>query len=176
MINHQHTAVVGGSKGKRMPDAQLPYIDHLSVDQLRQRAADDRTDALEMIDRASAGRISMLLEDAERCETRATLLEQRCGDSIAAGLDGLTIENAIEQLVRAARGRVVGEQPGRPASPITGIQADILHDADHGAAFAFVAHCADSTRCRLQSAPQPTLEAAYVAAVRSLTSMAVRRC
>ncbi|WP_372396884.1 hypothetical protein ABMY26_22605 [Azospirillum sp. HJ39] len=151
MINHEHTAAVGGSKGKRMPDAQLPYIDHLSVDQLRQRAADDRSDALEMIDRASAGRISMLLEDAERCETRATLLEQRCGDSIAAGLDGLTldgltIENAIEQLVRAARGRMVGEQPGHPASPITGIQADILHDADHGAA------------------------------VRSLTSMAVRRC
>ncbi|XEY15213.1 hypothetical protein ABMY26_00610 (plasmid) [Azospirillum sp. HJ39] len=176
MINHERTSVFCRRKRGSVPDTTLPYIDHLSVDQLRQRAADDRSDALEMVDHASAGRISMLLEDAERCETRATLLEQRCGDSITAGLNGLTIENAIEQLVRAARGRVVGEPPGRPASPITGIQADILRDADHGAAYAFVAHCADATRCRLQSTPQPTLEAAYVAAVRSLASMAVRRC
>ncbi|MFS2013723.1 hypothetical protein ACCD06_28280 [Azospirillum sp. CT11-132] len=174
MINHEHTAVVGRCKGKRMPDAQLPYIDHLSVDQLRQRAADDRADALAMASHASAATVSMLLEDAERCEARATMLEQRCGDSIAAGLGELTIETAIIQLVQAARGRVVGDQPGRPASPITAIQADIWRHIDRGTAYAFVAHCADSTRCRLQSDPQPTLETAYAAAVRSLVSLAVR--
>jgi len=174
MINHEHTVVVGGCKGKRMPDAHLPFIDHLSVDQLRQRAADDRADALAMVNRASAGCISMLLEDAERCEERATMLEQRCGDTITVGLDGLTVETAITQLAQAARGRMVGDQPGRPASRITTIQADIRRNMDRGTAYIFVAHCADSTRCRLQSAPQPTLEAAYVAAVRSLISLAVR--
>ncbi|CAO3417859.1 hypothetical protein [Azospirillum endophyticum] len=174
MINHEHTAVVGGCKGKRVPDAHLPFIDHLSVDQLRQRAADDRADALAMVGHASAATVSMLLEDAERCEGRATMLEQRCGDSIAAGLGELTIETAITQLAQVARGRVVGDQPGRPASRITTIQADIRRHMDSSAAYAFVAHCADSTRCRLHSAPQPTLEAAYVAAVRSLVSLAVR--
>lgn len=174
MINHEHIAVVGGCKGKRMPDSQLPYIDHFSVDQLRRRAADDRADALAMVGHASAATVSMLLEDAERCEMRATMLEQRCGDSIAAGLGELTIETALIQLVQAARGRVVGDQPGRPASPITTIQADIRRNIDRGTAYAFVAHCADSTCCRLQSTPQPTLEAAYVAAVRSLVSLAVR--
>lgn len=174
MINHEHTAVVGGCKGERMPDAHLPFIDHLSVDQLRRRAADDRADALAMVDHASAATISMLLEDAERCESRATMLEQRCGDSIAAGLGELTVETAITQLVQAARGRVVGDLSGRPASRITAIQADVWRNMDRGATYAFVAHCADSTRCRLQSAPQPTLEAAYVAAVRSLVSLAVR--
>lgn len=174
MINHEHTAVVGGCKGKRMPDAQLPYIDHLSVDRLRRRAADDRADALEMVGRASTATLSMLLEDAERCEARATMLEQRCSDTIATGLGELTIETAIAQLVQAARGRVVGDQPGRPASPITAIQADIRRNFDRGTAYAFVAHCADATRCRLQSAPQPTLETAYVAAVRSLVSLAKR--
>ncbi|CAO3407831.1 hypothetical protein [Azospirillum largimobile] len=174
MINHEHTAVGGGCKGKRMPDAHLPFIDHLSVDQLRQRAADDRADALAMVNRASAGCISMLLEDAERCEERATMLEQRCGDTITAGLGELTVETAISRLAHAARGRVVGYQPGRPASRITAIQADIRRHSDRRTAFAFVAHCADATRCQLQSAPQPTLEAAYVAAVRSLASLAVR--
>lgn len=174
MINHEHTAVVGRCKGKSMPDAQLPYIDHLSVDQLRRRAADDRADALAMVDRASAATVSMLLEDAERCEARATMLEQRCGGSITAGLGELTIETALTQLVQAARRRVVGDQPSRPASPITTIQAVIRRNMDRGTAYAFVAHCADATRCRLHSAPQPTLEAAYVAAVRSLISLAVR--
>ncbi|MBP2307492.1 hypothetical protein GBZ48_22055 [Azospirillum melinis] len=157
-----------------MPDAHLPYIDHLSVDQLRRRAAYDRADALAMVDQVSAGTVSMLLEDAERCEARATMLEQRCGGSIAAGLGGLTIETALTQLVQAARGRMVGDQPGRPASPITAIHAVIRRHMDRGTAYAFVAHCADSTWCRLQSAPQPTLEAAYVAAVRSLVSLTVR--
>ncbi|WP_042695632.1 hypothetical protein [Azospirillum sp. B506] len=174
MINHEHTVVVGARKGKRMPDAHLPFIDHLSVDQLRRRAADDRADALAMVDRASAATVAMLLEDAERCELRATMLEQRCGDGIAPGLGELTIEAAITQLAQTARGRVVGDQSGRPASPITAIQADIRRHTDSSAAYLFVAHCADSTRCRLQSAPQPTLEAAYVAAVRSLVSLAVR--
>lgn len=174
MINHKHTAVVGGCKGKRMPDAHLPYIDHLSVDQLRRRAADDRADALAMVDQASAGTVSMLLEDAERCEARATMLEQRCGDSIGAGLGELTIEAALTQLVQAARRRMAGDQPGRPVSPITAIQADIRRNIDRSTAYAFVAHCADATRWRLHSAAQPTLEAAYVAAVRSLASMAVR--
>ncbi|WP_044551647.1 hypothetical protein [Azospirillum lipoferum] len=174
MINHEHTAVVGGCKSKRMPDAHLPYIDHLSVDQLRQRAADDRADALVIAGHASTATVSMLLEDAERCESRATMLEQRCGDSIAAGLGELTVETAIMQLVQAAHGRVVGDQPGRPASRITTIQADIRCHMDSSAADVFVAHCADSTRCRLHSAPQPTLTAAYVAAVRSLVSLAVR--
>lgn len=64
MINHEHTAVVGGCKGKRMPDAHLPFIDHLSVDQLRQRAADDRADALAMVGHVSAATVSMLLEAA----------------------------------------------------------------------------------------------------------------
>lgn len=174
MINHEHTAVVGRCKGKSMPDAQLPYIDHLSVDQLRQRAADDRADALAMVNRASAATVSMLLEDAERCESRATMLEQRCSGSITAGLGELTIETALAQLVQAARRRVVGDQPGRPASPITAIQAVIRRTMERGTAYAFVAHCADATRCQLHSAPQPTLEAAYVAAVRSLVSLAVR--
>lgn len=175
MINHEHTAVVGGCKGKCMPDAQLPYIDHLSVDQIRRRAADDRADALAMVDHVSAATVSMLLEDAERCEARATMLEQRCSGSITTGLGELTIETAITRLVQTARGRMVGDQSGRPASPVTAIQAVIRRHIDHGTAYAFVAHCADSTRCRLQSAPQPTLEAAYVAAVRSLVSLAVRR-
>lgn len=174
MINRAHTASNGGGKGRAMPDAHLPYIDHLTVDQLRKRAADDRADALAMASRASAGCISMLLEDAERCEIRATMLEQRCADTIAASLGELTVETAITQLVEAARGRVLGDQPGRPASPITAIEADIRRNMDRGTAYIFVAHCADSTRCRLQSVPQPTLEAAYAAAVRSLVSLSVR--
>ncbi|WP_377810520.1 hypothetical protein ABNQ38_33085 [Azospirillum sp. A29] len=174
MINHEHTAVLGRCKGEHMPDAHLPFIDHLSVDQLRRRAAHDRADALEMVGHASANTVSMLLDDAERCETRATMLEQRCGDTIGAGPGELTVETAISRLAQAARGRVVGYRPGHPASRITAIQADIRRHADHRTAFAFVAHCADSTRCHLQSAPQPTLEAAYVAAVQSLASLAVR--
>lgn len=158
-----------------MPDAQLPYLDHLSVGQLRQRAANDRADALALVDRASAATVSMLLEDAERCESRAMMLEQRCGGSIIAGLGGLTIETALTQLVLAARRRVVDKLPGCPASPITAMQAVIRCNMDRGIAYAFMAHCADATRCQLQSAPQPTLEAAYVAAVRSLVSLAVRR-
>lgn len=176
MINRQHTAVGGGCKGKSMPEAQLPYIDHLSIDQLRRRAADDRADALALIGGSSPGTLSMLVEDAERCEARATMLEQRCSDSIPGGPGDLTIEVAIAQLMHAARGRVVGDRAGRPGSPITAIKADILRNVERGTAYAFVAHCADSTRFRLQSTPQPTLEAAYVAAVRSLTSMAVRQC
>lgn len=174
MITEEHTAVLGGGKAKHASDVPLLFIDHLSVDQLRQRAADDRADALAMASHTSAATVSMLLEDAERCEARATMLEQRCGDSIAAGLGELTVETALTQLVQAARGRMVGDQPGRPASPITAIQADIRRHIDRGTAYAFVAHCADSTRCRLQSMPQPTLEAAYAAAVRSLVSLAVR--
>jgi hypothetical protein len=89
-------------------------------------------------------------------------------------LGELTIETALTQLVQAARRRVVGDQPGRPASPITAIQAVIRRNIDRGISYIFVAHCADATRCQLQSAPQPTLETAYVAAVRSLVSLAVR--
>ena len=174
MINHEHTAVLGVCKGERTPDAHLPFIDHLSVDQLRRRAAHDRADALEMVGHATADTVSMLLDDAERCEARATMLEQRCGDSIGASLGGLTVETAISSLAQAAHDRVVGYHHGRPASPIVTIQADIRRYADRRTAFAFVAHCADSTRRPLQSAPQPTLEAAYVAAVQSLASLAVR--
>lgn len=53
----------------------LPQIDHLTVAQLRRRAADDRADALALANRLSAGSVAMLLSDAARCELRAATLD-----------------------------------------------------------------------------------------------------
>lgn len=57
------------------------YITHLTVDQLRKRAADDRKDAMAMINHASPECIAMLLEDAQHCEERAIMLEQTSASS-----------------------------------------------------------------------------------------------
>jgi len=59
----------------RPEDALLPQIDHLTVAQLRRRAADDRADALALASRLSAGSVAMLLADAARCELQASVLE-----------------------------------------------------------------------------------------------------
>ncbi|RJF85033.1 hypothetical protein D3877_11330 [Azospirillum cavernae] len=53
----------------------LPQIDHLTPEQLRQRAVDDREDAQAAIQRRSIETAAMLLNDAERCESRALMLE-----------------------------------------------------------------------------------------------------
>lgn len=73
MITNEHTAPVGGCKGAATSGAL--YIDHLTPDQLRRRAADDRADALALAGRLSAGSVAMLLSDAARCELRAAVLE-----------------------------------------------------------------------------------------------------
>ncbi|MCG5239192.1 hypothetical protein ACIU1J_01090 [Azospirillum doebereinerae] len=57
----------------------LPQIDHLSIAQLRRRAAEDREDALGMNRLANTGCLAMLLADAERCEARADALETFIG-------------------------------------------------------------------------------------------------
>lgn len=73
----------GGSVALRMALATvsvtggdcLPQIDHLTPEQLRQRAMDDRQDAQAAIQRGSVATAAMLLNDAERCGARAVMLE-----------------------------------------------------------------------------------------------------
>ncbi|SMH56714.1 hypothetical protein [Azospirillum agricola] len=67
------------SDAGREEAAHLPQIDHLSIAQLRQRAAGNRDDARRMKGRGFAGCVAMLLADAERCEARIRELEAMCG-------------------------------------------------------------------------------------------------
>jgi DNA-binding CsgD family transcriptional regulator len=80
---HVPIPVPGGSVALRLALAtvsvtggdSLPQIDHLTPEQLRQRAMDDRQDAQAAIQRQSVATAAMLLNDAERCEARALALE-----------------------------------------------------------------------------------------------------
>nr|WP_295828349.1 hypothetical protein [uncultured Azospirillum sp.] len=79
MIASKHTAVYGGDKDACVSDF---YIDHLRPDQLRQRAADERADALMLAGKLSAETVNMLLTSADRCEMRAAVLEYMAGGSL----------------------------------------------------------------------------------------------
>ena len=73
----------GGSFALRMALATVgvaggdgqPQIHHLTPKQLRQRAMDDRQDAQAAVQRRSVAVAALLLNDAERCEARAVILE-----------------------------------------------------------------------------------------------------
>ncbi|WP_376957758.1 hypothetical protein ABNQ39_11555 [Azospirillum sp. A26] len=80
MITKEHTAVIGGGKDCYAPQVGL-YVDHLTPGQLRQRAANDRADALALAGKLSAASVAMLLNDAAQCEVRAALLEMDAADS-----------------------------------------------------------------------------------------------
>jgi len=84
----------------------LPQIDHLSIVQLRRRAAENREDALRMNRLDSIGCLAMLLSDAERCEARA---------------------EALETVVRERDGAMYAQAPRSEAS-----RADIRPPAAHG--------------------------------------------
>lgn len=63
------------TRARREEDLLLPQIDHLTIVQLRQRAADDRNDAHRLGAIGATCGIAMLIADAERCDRRATELE-----------------------------------------------------------------------------------------------------
>jgi len=84
-------------------DALLPQIGHLTVAQLRQRAACDREDAKRLDARRHPCAIRMLLTDAERCDALADsrMVAQQ------SPLDGLARMGAgveAELLARAFKG------------------------------------------------------------------------
>jgi len=56
-------------------DRLLPQIDHLTIIQLRRRAADNRDDAKRLGAIGTTCGIAMLIADAARCDRRATELE-----------------------------------------------------------------------------------------------------
>lgn len=159
---------------RRSEDALLPQIDHLTVDQLRRRAAEDREDALRLSTRGAAEGLSMLLADAVRCDERADELEaQHSNDD----LDPLTVESAIALLVEVARGRVFGpcETGGLGAvahRSISAIQASVERGIDGGNLYLFSACGVAGTRRGLQGGRQPTLAAAVSVALGNLRTMA----
>lgn len=82
-VAHPPTPEPGGSFALRIALAtvsvsgggSLPQILHLTPEQLRQRAMDDRQDAQAAVQRRSVAVAALLLNDAERCEARALALE-----------------------------------------------------------------------------------------------------
>lgn len=63
------------ARAQREEDRLLPQIDHLTIVQLRRRAADNRDDAKRLGAIGATCGIAMLIADAERCDRRATELE-----------------------------------------------------------------------------------------------------
>jgi len=153
----------------------LPQISHLSVAQLRQRAAEDRDDALRMSGRGFTGCVTMLMADAERCEAQADELEAAVARS---GLNGPTIESAIDLLTEAARGRAFDwHGRGDPDCPpgqrlITTIQANIARNLDGTSLYGFTALAADNANKALQPRRLPTLTAAVEIALLNLRALA----
>lgn len=88
---------------ERPEDALLPQIGHLTVAQLRQRAACDREDAKRLDARKHPGAIRMLLTDAERCDA---LADSRTDALPLDGLAGLGAGVEAELLARAFKGCV----------------------------------------------------------------------
>jgi len=97
----------------------LPQIDHLTADQLRRRAADDRADAQLLDPQKHSGAIRMLLADAERCEA---LVDSRkaARPSPIDGLACLGAEAEAELLTQALNGCLVFEPRA-----LTGLSASI---------------------------------------------------
>lgn len=92
----------------RPEDALLPQIGHLTVAQLRQRAAGDREDARRLDARKHPCAIRMLLSDAERCDALADSRTDALPLDALAGLDA-GIE--AELLARAFQGCVALSSP-----------------------------------------------------------------
>lgn len=70
-----HREVAHREEAHREEDRLLPQIDHLTIAQLRRRAADNRDDAKRLGTIGATCGIAMLIADAERCDRRATELE-----------------------------------------------------------------------------------------------------
>lgn len=71
------TALATVSAASGDPSHCLPSIDRLTVEQLRQRALEDRKDAQAAVQCRDIVTAAMLLADADRCEGRAERLEER---------------------------------------------------------------------------------------------------
>ncbi|CAO3418153.1 hypothetical protein [Azospirillum doebereinerae] len=95
----------------------LPQIDHLSIAQLRRRAAEDREDALGMNRRDNTSCHAMLLADAERCEARADALETFIGGLDETIRTQLTVAEVTMTDLQALVARCVnGAGPGPDGS------------------------------------------------------------
>ncbi|MBP2297846.1 hypothetical protein [Azospirillum picis] len=112
MMEQEKHCAAAFCNGEQPLDMLLPYIGHLTSAQLRERAANDRDDAAAMAGRASPACILMLLEDAERCEARAELLEREGRRGQAAGQEVATAGLAFGAKEDAGRGRAACRQAG----------------------------------------------------------------